>query len=255
MPIRSTSLADPPDLRLMGIALHGQEPMQRFTNLTFWSVHAYRYRATLIAGDQRIEIEPGTVTVLMPGEDLEYHYHGPSQHTFAHFLPSRSTRELRPFRIIYRLGEAFERFDADFREAVGWFAHERLRARARVWDLLWRLAEPAAEAAGVASMPPVLSRAMELIELSMTDGVSVTSLADQVDLSPAHLTRLFRHHLSVSPLQYVLQRRVSRAEHLLKHTTLPVKAIAKEVGIRDLQQFNKLLRHRTGKSPRGLRAT
>lgn len=254
MALRSVSLAEPPDLRLMGIATHGYEPVQRFTNLTFWSMHAYRYRATLLAGQERVEIVPGTVTILMPGEDLEYHYLGPSQHTFAHVLPTRSTRELRPFRIVYRLGDAFERFDADFREAVGWFAHERLRARARVWDLLWRLAEPAVEQAGAASMPPVLSRAMELIELSMAAGVSVTSLAEQLDVSPPHLTRLFRQHLHVSPLQYVLQRRVSRAEHLLKHTTLPVKAIAKEVGIRDLQQFNKLLRHRTGRSPRGLRS-
>lgn len=252
MPARSISLADAPHPLLIGVATHGLEPVERFTNLTFWSVHAYRYRATLIAGPQRVEIEPGTVTILMPGEDLEYHYLGPSEHAFAHFLPGRSTREVRPFRTVYRLGEAFDRFDADLREAVGWLAHEPLRARARVWDLLWRLAESPAPA-GADPLPPVLSRAMELVELNLASGVSVATLAEQLDLSPPHLTRLFRRHLAVSPLQYVLTRRVERAEHLLKHTTLPIKSIAREVGIRDLQQFNKLLRHRTGKSPRGLR--
>lgn len=252
---RILSLAEPPEIRQMGIALHGEYRVEPFVNLSFWSVHAYHYRATLFANEQRVEIEPGCVTILMPGEDLEYHFEGPSRHVYAHFLPAASSKEQRPLPIVQKLGPSFARFEADLREAVGWFPHETMRARARLWDLLWRLAEPAAESHGSASMPPVLSRALELIELTMAGGVSVTSLAEQLDLSQPHLNRLFRQHLNVSTLQYVLRRRVEKAEHLLRHTTLPVKAIAREVGIRDLQQFNKLLRQRTGKSPRSLRST
>lgn len=243
-------------IRQMGVSLHGDPRTQRFSNLTFWSLHAYRYHATLIAGDQQVTIEPGTVTVLMPGEDLEYRYRGPSEHAYVHFLPVKVAAARRPIGIVHRLGTAFDRFDADFREAIGWFPHETPRARARVWDLLWRLAEPArGKASDGTRTPPVLSRALEMIELTIASGLPISRLADELDISPAHLARLFNQYLGVSPLQYVLRRRVERAEHLLRHTTLPIKAVAREIGIQDLQQFNKLIRQRTGHPPRKLRST
>jgi AraC-like DNA-binding protein len=250
---RILSLAQPPNIRQLGISVHGQQPVQRWNNFAFWSLHAYHYRAVLYADGQRVQIEPGCVTVLMAGENLEYHFEGPARHVYAHFTPTVGTTDRRSIAIVRQMGDRFEQFEADFREAVGWFPYEKVRATARFWDLLWRIAGPAVEIPGTPTMPPALARAMEIIELSMAAGLSVASLADQVDLSPAHLNRLFRQHTHVGTLQYVLGRRIERATHLLKHTTLPIKTVAREVGIKDLQQFNKLMRHRTGQPPRAVR--
>jgi len=248
------SLAESPDVRMLGVSVHGQPRVQRWSNFALWSMHAYHYRATLYVNEERVQIEPGCVTVLMAGENIEYHYEGPSQHVYAHFLPATVAQGRRSMAVVRQMGDRFGAFEADFREAVGWFPHEKARATARLWDLLWRIAGPAVETAHAPAMPPALARALERIELLMASGVSVTALAEQVDLSPAHLNRLFRQHFDVSALQYMLGRRIERAEHLLKHTTLPIKTVAREVGISDLQQFNKLLRHRTGKSPRVVRS-
>ena len=46
---------------------------------------------------------------------------------------------------------------------------------------------------------------------------------------------------------------MARAQHLLSQSTLPIKAIAEEVGIPDLQHFNKVVRRKLGGAPRRLR--
>jgi transcriptional regulator GlxA family with amidase domain len=47
---------------------------------------------------------------------------------------------------------------------------------------------------------------------------------------------------------------MERAEYFLRKTALPVKGIAAECGVTDLQHFNKLVRRFFGKSPRAIRA-
>src|ERR671928_57638 len=53
---------------------------------------------------------------------------------------------------------------------------------------------------------------------------------------------------------YIRHRRLERARHLLRESTLSIPAIAAAVGIRDLQAFNKACRRELGASPRAVRA-
>ena len=46
---------------------------------------------------------------------------------------------------------------------------------------------------------------------------------------------------------------MERARYLLEHSTMPIKAIARDVGIPDLHLFNKTVRRELGKSPREVR--
>jgi len=253
-PLIQFPMGTPPIIRHMAVAVHGQKKIERWSHLNFWSLHAYHYRARLRIGDAWHAIEPGTVTLLPPNIDLEYQFFGPSRHVYAHFDPPPDKKCLRAFQVVYHLGTDFLRFESDMREAIGWFPHETERTLARVWDLLWRLTAKTQQPAGErAAVHPVISQALTLVETNLAFSLSVETLAEELDISRAHLVRLFRQHLKMSPLQYILSRRVERSMHLLQHTTLPIKAVAREVGIRDLQQFNKLLRHRLGRSPRSLR--
>jgi transcriptional regulator GlxA family with amidase domain len=52
---------------------------------------------------------------------------------------------------------------------------------------------------------------------------------------------------------YLRRRRLARAEHLMRRTTLPIPAIAASVSIPDLQAFNKSCRRELGASPRSER--
>jgi len=89
------------------------------------------------------------------------------------------------------------------------------------------------------------------------DTTSTASKAPKNDFNAGthnnHLTRLFHTTYGVTISAYIRQRRAERARHLLLHSTLPIKAIAAQVGIADLHLFNKTIRRVLHDSPRRVR--
>lgn len=71
--------------------------------------------------------------------------------------------------------------------------------------------------------------------------------------SQAHVCRAARHHLGLSPTQYVNRIRIQHAAMLLAGTARPVAAVADEVGIENLSYFHKLFRQQYGTTPRSYR--
>jgi len=254
-PSWQSALHRPPVILLMGTPTHGVKEHEIWTNLSFWCLHSYQYHARLRIDSAWFDISPGVVSLVPPGTELEYHFSGPSRHTFVHFDLPRSLavqrRQLRPAVTTFGR-ESFRRFDAALREAVSWFPSQMPRAQARVWDLLWEIISDERD------VPPGgvdarIERALEQIELRLDAPFCVPELAATLDLSAAQLVRLFNRHVNMSPLTYVHRRRSERAEHLLRHTTIPMKSIARQIGLNDLQQFNKLMRKTLGQSPRQIR--
>ena len=75
-----------------------------------------------------------------------------------------------------------------------------------------------------------------------------------VGISHNHLTRLFRSQTGGTVIGHLRARRMARAAHLLRESTMSIRAIAASVGIPDLQAFNKSCRASAGLSPRQIRA-
>jgi len=95
--------------------------------------------------------------------------------------------------------------------------------------------------------------AMDYIEAHLAEPLTVPQIARYADVSHNHLTRLFRAETGDTVVAYIRQRRLARAEHLLRRSTMPIPAIAASVGIPDLQAFNKACRRELGAPPRRLR--
>lgn len=255
-PVWDMPLSAPPKPRQIAIGTHGRRTLvERWSGLGFWSLHAYRYSARVRLGEAWVTVEPGCVSVIRPGIDLEFRLAGVSTHTYAHFdLPAPSGEHVS-VPAVRQMGDAFARFDADFREAVGWHARQPARAAARVWELLWRfVGGDDRESAGRRTSHAIVDRAVEWIELHLTEPLTIGQLAEAMDVSHVHLVRLFRAHTGQTPLAYIHARRARRAEHFLRHTSLPMKAIAQQVGLSDLQQLNKLCRRVFGQAPTGIRS-
>jgi len=70
----------------------------------------------------------------------------------------------------------------------------------------------------------------------------VPEIAAATGFSHNHLTRLFRAETGDTVVGYLRRRRLDRARHLLRETTMAIPAIAASVGIADLQAFNKACR-------------
>jgi AraC-like DNA-binding protein len=228
----------------MGIGVHGvRQSVEHYRLPTLWCIHFYRYEAVVFANGHRLEIHPGSVSVFPPGTRLEYRYRGRSVHAYAHFhLAGGGASQTMP--------AAQEGADLrpSFEEAIGWMPARRRAAEARLWDILWQLARPEAPA-----VHPGVAAALRLIELRLGGVIYVHELAAAAGLSPNHLTRLFTAATGKTVVAYIRDRRVQRAVHLLRHSTLPVKTIAAEVGIPDLHLFNKCVRRALGVAPRRVR--
>ena len=73
--------------------------------------------------------------------------------------------------------------------------------------------------------------AARLIDIHLSDALSVSALARRVGVTDRHLRRLFSAHFGVSPADYLRTRRLLAAKRLLTDTGLPVDAVAQAVGL------------------------
>jgi AraC-like DNA-binding protein len=129
------------------------------------------------------------------------------------------------------------------------------RRRAALWETLWELAE--GRLSTTLNSPvrnPVVVSALNEIESHLSGPLSVADIAARAGVSYSYLGRLFQASLGENVIGYIQRRREERAVHLLCFTTLSIKSIAAEVGIEDLQRFNRFIHKRCGCSPRVLRS-
>jgi AraC family transcriptional activator of pobA len=82
---------------------------------------------------------------------------------------------------------------------------------------------------------------------------TVRFYADNVGLSPVHLTRLTRAILGMSPLEAVAARRLIEAKRLLRFTQYAVHEVAHQLGFSDVSYFSRFFKKQTGQSPQRYR--
>ncbi|MBL4702096.1 MAG: AraC family transcriptional regulator [Phycisphaeraceae bacterium] len=83
--------------------------------------------------------------------------------------------------------------------------------------------------------------------------ISLSKLAEQVNLSPFHFHRKFKQAIGFSPLEYARRRKTKRAQELLLSTDWPLSEIADALGFPDPFTFSKSFKQRTGFAPKDYR--
>ena len=98
-----------------------------------------------------------------------------------------------------------------------------------------------------------VQEAIFLIQSDLGADLSLTALAEKLDLDRSYLSTLFSREVGKPLGAYVLEKRILRAQHLLATTPLSIQEIAWEVGIPDANYFARLFKRETGSSPRSYR--
>ncbi len=248
--VASLPLESQPHVATAWRSVHVGPSEQAFVVEGFWGVHLYRYAADVRMDGQPLRIESGHAGFTPPGARMAYRFEGVCTHAFAHIAwphPEGSTTDLP---LVFPTGNRFESLWARLEELIAWRGERR--ADVRAWDVLLELAEIARRP--MEELPEAVARAVAFIESHLGEPISADDAARAACVSHNHLCRLFRAHLDATPMAVIRGRRVERARHLLVHTTMPIKEVAAQVGLDDLQRFNKTVRLETGRSPRDLRA-
>jgi len=92
--------------------------------------------------------------------------------------------------------------------------------------------------------------AARYLEAHFAEPLDREALAARVDLSPTHLTHLFKRLTGRSPIEQLQHLRMTEAKKQLREQRLKVREIARRVGYADPYHFSRAFRRHEGLSPR-----
>jgi AraC family transcriptional regulator len=96
---------------------------------------------------------------------------------------------------------------------------------------------------------PKLRAVVEYVEGHLDAGLTLGQLAAVAHLSPYHFARQFKAATGLPPHQYVLARRVERAQHLLREGDLSLAEVAAGAGFSDQSHLSQNFKRLVGVTP------
>lgn len=93
------------------------------------------------------------------------------------------------------------------------------------------------------------SPVLQYIDANLHCRITLAELAGLLHLEPTYFSHQFADTLGLSPMRYVLRRRVERAQRILWNTEAPLKTVAQQLGFTDAFHFSKTFKRIFGLSP------
>ena len=90
---------------------------------------------------------------------------------------------------------------------------------------------------------------IDFMNRSLDRNLTLDALAQRANMSTSHFAFIFKKRTGFPPLDYFMRLKMQRACFLLDTTTLPVKAIAAQLGFDDPLYFSRRFRHVHNCSP------
>jgi AraC family transcriptional regulator len=91
-----------------------------------------------------------------------------------------------------------------------------------------------------------LRKVEDFINERLGEEIPTEKLAQLVELSPFHFSRVFKQTTGMSPLQFVTRERITRAQQLIRETSRSLIEIALEVGYTSPSHFAQVFRRVVG---------
>lgn len=98
-----------------------------------------------------------------------------------------------------------------------------------------------------------VSQVLEYINNHLDQDIKLADLAQLLEMSQFHFSRLFKQSIGITPYQYLLQQRVERAKQLLKQSDRSIVEIALLCGFNSHSHLSKQFRQLTGMTPTAYR--
>lgn len=208
----------------------------------------------------------GMVTIAPKGYDAAYEGDGLSVTSLRvpHELMSRASDEIyKRTRANYEIINVFETCDATIGHFTNLLLNELDRSAHPVQALITDAISSALaahllrsynafdtqEQLATALGQHVLSRVIAYIEDHAENAIQLDELANIAGVSRFHFSRIFKASTGISPIAYVEQSRIRKAQQLIQLGQLPLAEIALIVGFADQSHFTKRFKRYTGCTP------
>jgi AraC family transcriptional regulator len=113
-----------------------------------------------------------------------------------------------------------------------------------------RRKSPADRAKASVLAPWRLKRAIDYIDANLSEPVSLAELAGVAGLTRMHFAAQFRAATGLRPHEYLLRRRVERAQELLRGSNESIMEVALQVGFQAQAHFTTTFKRFVGQPPR-----
>jgi transcriptional regulator GlxA family with amidase domain len=94
-----------------------------------------------------------------------------------------------------------------------------------------------------------IEKSIGYIRKNISSPMSTSILAEICFLSEDHFIRLFKKEFNQTPLQYINQKKIERAQLMLTISNLSIKDIAYSLSFDNLSYFNRIFKKITGDTP------
>ena len=96
----------------------------------------------------------------------------------------------------------------------------------------------------------IVQTIIDYMNENYSKNISLSKLSQNMYLSPVYISKIFKEELSESPINYLIQLRLSKASELLEQNKdLSVKEVSQAVGYDDAYYFSKLFKKYYHTSP------
>jgi AraC family transcriptional regulator len=100
-----------------------------------------------------------------------------------------------------------------------------------------------------------LRKVEDYVSEHLAEDISVEKLAELVELSPSHFAHVFKETTGMTPLQFVIRGRITRAQQLIRETSRSLIDVGLEVGYSSPSHFAQVFRRVVGVTPTDFRSS
>lgn len=104
------------------------------------------------------------------------------------------------------------------------------------------------------SYSPLVKSVVTAIDSDLSAELSLSALASELNVSSVYLSTVFKKETGKTVTEYINEKRISYAKHLLRTTSLQIQTVSLHCGIMDIHYFSKLFKQKTGMTPSAFRA-
>jgi len=120
-------------------------------------------------------------------------------------------------------------------------------------SLITMMIQDAVEVTHQLDLSPFISDVLDYIDSHVNEPMSLKTLSEHHFVSSYHLAHKFKEETGYTVNQYILRRKLGKAQESLVFSNDPIKKIAADCGYTNLQYFYSLFKKHTGNTPAEMR--
>jgi len=97
-----------------------------------------------------------------------------------------------------------------------------------------------------------IQKALEFIDSSFENDLTINNIATHSCMSEYHFYRLFKQVQGISPMQYIIKKRLEKAKQLIVKQQMTIGEVALHTGFADVFSFSKMFKKHFQMSPSSL---